>query len=69
MLTETLARDATVGSLVGSLPRRVFDAALKGIREEQRLVGIDAAPLSRDGEADGGAVDARSGINVAGAVR
>jgi len=40
VVTEGLAADATVAPLVEGLSRRSFDAALKGIEQTQRLVGI-----------------------------
>lgn len=46
VLTDALRSEPPVGVLVEGLPRREFAAALKGIREEQRLVGIDASALA-----------------------
>ncbi len=42
VLTEELANDARVSAALGALPRRSFQTALKGIREEQRLAAVDA---------------------------
>jgi class 3 adenylate cyclase len=46
VITERLSREPAVKSLIGNLPSRPFDASLKGIRNELRLVAIDASRSS-----------------------
>ncbi len=46
VLTETLALEPGVRALIEALPSRPFGATLKGIREEQRLRGVDARSAS-----------------------
>ncbi|UJR81550.1 adenylate/guanylate cyclase domain-containing protein [Sandaracinus amylolyticus] len=53
VMTESLSRQPPVRALLEGMPRREFDAALKGIREEQKLVGIDAASLGAPSEPSG----------------
>lgn len=45
VITEGIALQPPIRALIDALPRRPFEALLKGIKEEQRLVGIDAAAL------------------------
>ncbi|HJL16580.1 MAG TPA: adenylate/guanylate cyclase domain-containing protein [Sandaracinaceae bacterium LLY-WYZ-13_1] len=46
VLTEETYADPTVKPLLEGLPVRTFSAALKGIRSEQTLVGVDCRPLA-----------------------
>lgn len=61
VVTERLAAEPPVSALIEGLPRRPFEALLKGIREEQRLVGIDAAELARAAPGAGGETGAGQG--------
>ncbi len=65
VITAEAAREPSVAKAIGELPVRPFDAKLKGIADEQKLVGIDAASLAlavlRSGETSlSGETDAQS---------
>lgn len=47
VLAQQLAEQPSIHGLIGALPRRFFEASLKGIQEQQRLVGIMASSLAR----------------------
>jgi class 3 adenylate cyclase len=58
VLTEALAAEPPVRAVIEALPRRPFDALLKGIREEQRLLGIDGSVAAHAGAVSGALPDA-----------
>ncbi len=47
VVTERFSKEPVIESLIGRLPSRRFDASLKGIQNEVRLVAIDASGSSR----------------------
>lgn len=59
VITEKLAAQPPVRALIAGLPARPFEATLKGIREEQRLVGIDARSLAASVATEGGDAERR----------
>ena len=42
VITAQMAKEPAVQAVIGERPRRPFDAKLKGIADEQSLIGIDA---------------------------
>jgi adenylate cyclase len=50
VLTEANARSPLIAGIIADLPERPFDAKLKGIKEEQRLLGIEATLTPKSGE-------------------
>lgn len=46
VITEKLGQEPPVRALIENLPQKPFDALLKGIKEEQKLLAIDASQLA-----------------------